>query len=297
MSSISRQPIVSVEWLRARLMGEGNLGGSPIAGAHDIVVADCRFDLTDPTAGRRAYDLDHIPGAIYFDLDQDLSGPMTGRGGRHPLPDVNEFCAMLGERGIGDGVTVVCYDDQQGQMAARLWWMLRYVGHDDVVVLDGGYAAWRAAGLPVTTEVPVPTPRQFAPRPQLEMTATMEDVRRVSERGAGIIVDSRAPERYRGDIEPLDPVAGHIPGARNVPWMDNVDASGFFRSREELRLRFHELPQDMDGVIFHCGSGVSACVNLLAMEHAGLGRAKLYVGGWSDWCRVEGNPVAKGDES
>lgn len=304
MSSVNRQPIVSVQWLRDRLAQEELTNeftkeltkSSAPTTASGIVVADCRFDLSDPAAGRRAFEEDHIPGAVFFDLDEDLSGPVTGRGGRHPLPDVDEFCAKLGERGIGNDVTVVCYDDQQGQMAARLWWLLRFVGHDDAVVLDGGYAAWRAAGLPVTAKVPVPTRRQFAPKLRPHMTASMDDVRRVSADGSGMIVDSRTAERYRGEVEPLDPVAGHIPGARNLPWMDNVDERGFFRSREELRRRFDGLPEDMDGVVLHCGSGVSACVNVLAMEHAGLGRARLYVGGWSDWCSVEGNPVATGDE-
>lgn len=286
--------IVSAEWLRERL------------GRDDLVIADCRFELTDPDAGRRAYERDHIPGAVYFDLERDLSGPATGRGGRHPLPDMEAFCALLGRRGVGRGVTVVCYDDQLGQMAARLWWMLRYVGHDDAAVLDGGYGAWREAGGPVTAEVPAPTPRTFVAGLRPQMLAGMDEVRRMSRpararsdgapQGGGIIIDSRAPERYRGEVEPLDPVAGHIPGARNLPWMDNVDPRGFFRPREELRNRFENFPPDMEGVVFHCGSGVSACVNLLALEHVGLPGAKLYVGGWSEWCSVADNPVAVGDE-
>ena len=190
------------------------------------------------------YERDHIPGAVYFDLERDLSGPATGRGGRHPLPDMEEFCALLGRRGVG-GVTVVCYDDQLGQMAARLWWMLRYVGHDDAAVLDGGYGAWREAGGPVTAEVPAPTPRTFVAGLRPQMLAGMDGATHVApgagrgatgRLGGGIIIDSRAPERYRGEVEPFDPVVGHIPGARNLPWMDNVDPRAF-RPREELRNR------------------------------------------------------------
>ncbi|MFS8582512.1 MAG: rhodanese-like domain-containing protein, partial [Limnochordales bacterium] len=152
MTPSKPRTIVSAEWLRQRL------------GRDDIVIADCRFDLTDPAAGRLAYERDHVPGAVYFDLDKDLSGPVTGRGGRHPLPDMDRFAELLGRRGVGDGVTVICYDDQGGQMAARLWWLLRYAGHDDAAVLDGGYGAWRAAGGPVSAEVPAPAPRRFVPR-------------------------------------------------------------------------------------------------------------------------------------
>lgn len=284
MSTKKQQPIVSAKWLHDRLARD------------DVVIADCRFELGDPAAGRRAYERAHIPDAIYFDLEEDLSGPVTGRGGRHPLPNLDEFCAKLGRRGIGDGITVVCYDDQQGQMAARLWWMLRYVGHDDVALLDGGYSAWRAAGYPVTESVPTPTPRQFTPRLRPDMVASMDAVRKISEGGRGVIIDSRAPERFRGETEPLDPVAGHIPGARNLPWMDNVTDIGFLRDQDDLRRRFDGLPDDMAQVVLHCGSGVSACVNLLAMELVGRGGAKLYVGGWSDWCSVQENPVASGSQ-
>lgn len=286
MTPSKPRTIVSAEWLRQRL------------GRDDIVIADCRFDLTDPAAGRLAYERDHVPGAVYFDLDKDLSGPVTGRGGRHPLPDMDRFAELLGRRGVGDGVTVICYDDQGGQMAARLWWLLRYAGHDDAAVLDGGYGAWRAAGGPVSAEVPAPAPRRFVLRLRPHMAVGMEDVRRIVDGGRdhGLIVDSRAPERYRGEAEPLDPVAGHIPGARNWPWMENLDQRGFFRGRDELEKRFAALPDDMERVVFHCGSGVSACVNLLVLEHIGRPGAKLYTGGWSDWCSVPENPVAVGDE-
>lgn len=282
--SVEQQPLVSAQWLGDHLEDE------------KLVIADCRFELGDRAAGRRAFEQGHIPGAVFFDLEEDLSGPVTGRGGRHPLPDLNEFSAKLGQRGIGDGIKVVCYDDQQGQMASRLWWMLRYLGHDDVVLLDGGYTGWREAGFPVTADITAPPSSRFVARPRPHMVASMDDVRRISGGGAGVIIDSRAGARYRGEVEPLDPVAGHIPGARNLPWMDNVTETGLFRTPDELRRRFAGLPTDMEQVVLHCGSGVSACVNLLAMERAGLPGAKLYVGGWSEWCSIEGNPVASGPE-
>jgi len=277
------QPIVSPQWLAQRL-------GDP-----DVVVADCRFDLADPEAGRRAYAAGHIPGAVYFDLEEDLSAPAQRPGGRHPLPDVDELCRQLGQAGIGPGVTVVCYDDQQGAMAARLWWMLRWLGHDAAAVLDGGFAGWRRAGLPVTDAPANPTPRRFVPAPRPELVASAEDVQRLVQEGRGVLVDSRAPERYRGELEPIDPVAGHIPGARNLPWMDNVDADGRWRHPGELARRFAGLVGE-EPVVVYCGSGVTACANLLAMAYAGVPvQPRLYVGGWSDWCTRPGSPVAKVD--
>lgn len=271
--------VVTVQWLKSRL------------GQDNLVVADCRFDLAEPTAGRSAYAHDHIVGAVFFDLDKDLSAASSSTGGRHPLPPLDQFAAKLGDAGIGDGVTVVCYDESSGGMAARLWWMLRYLGHPAVALLDGGYDAWKAAAYPVTAEVPEPTPRRFVPRVQTDMIATMDDVRAVVAKGDGIIVDSRAPERYRGEVEPLDPIAGHIPGALNFPWQANAGADGLFLGPDELSGRFARLPED-DDVIVHCGSGVTGCVNILALERAGRRGAKLYVGGWSEWCADADNPIA-----
>ncbi|HEY8418082.1 MAG TPA: sulfurtransferase [Limnochordales bacterium] len=276
------QVLVAPEWLAARLENP------------DIVVADCRFDLANPAAGRQAYAEAHIPGAVYFDLDQDLSAPARTPGGRHPLPDVDELCHKLEQAGIGAGVTVVCYDDHHGSIAARMWWLLRWLGHDAVVVLDGGFSAWRKAGLPVTAEIPERPKRRFVPLVRPEMVASMEDVRRLVEEGRGALVDARAPERYRGEVEPLDPVAGHIPGARNLPWMGNIGTDGRWRSPQELAQRFGDLA-GQEPVVMYCGSGVTACVNILAVAHAGLPvQPRLYVGGWSDWCAHPGNPVAKG---
>lgn len=281
--------IVSVEWLAERL------------GRPDIVIADCRFELADVEAGRRAYERDHMPGAVFFDLEQDLSlpgrasntGTMT-TGGRHPLPTVEQMAALFSAAGIDDHVTVVCYDDQKGGMAGRLWWMLRYLGHQRVALLDGGYAAWRVSGYPITSDVARPVSRSFVPRPQQQMIATMDDVRRASSAGQGVIVDSRAPERYLGEVEPLDPVAGHIPGTVNMPWQGNVGPNGLMLDTDALTQRFASMLDNNEGVIVHCGSGVTGCLNVLAMERAGVPGVKLYVGGWSDWCSHADNPVATG---
>lgn len=276
--------IVSVTWLAQRL------------GQDDLVIADCRFELADPAAGRRAYDEAHIPGAIFFDLDKDLSQPSSGPGGRHPLPPLEQVVALFGRVGISDGVTVVCYDDQQGMIAGRLWWMLRYLGHRQVALLDGGYSAWLATGQPVTASEPNPVVRTFVPRLQPHMIATIDDVRALSATDDGIIIDARAPERYRGEVEPLDPVAGHIPGAINLPWQGNIDGNGKFHDPEALAKHYAVVRDRADDAIVHCGSGVSGCVNILGLERAGIPGAKLYIGGWSDWCSDASNPVATGEE-
>lgn len=285
--------VVSVEWLHERL------------GRKDVFIADCRFDLADAEAGRRSFEEAHIPGAVYFNLDEDLSAPPQGSGGRHPLPPVATFVARFEERGIGDDVTVVCYDDSGGGMAARLWWMLRYVGHERVALLDGGYEAWTNAGFPVSAGADRANgaegeqsrePGRLTVRLQPNMVATAADVGALSASGKGHIVDSRAPERYRGEVEPLDPVAGRIPGAVNFPWQDNAGEDGLLLDREALAKRFATLTDGGEGdVVVHCGSGVTGCVNVLAMERAGMEGVKLYAGGWSDWCSDEDNPVETGE--
>lgn len=277
--------LVDAQWLSRHLGQDG------------LVIADCRFVLSDPQAGRKAYESGHIPTAVYFDLDADLSAP-PGEGGRHPLPDVQGLAAKLGAAGIDASTAVVCYDDQKGSMAARLWWLLRYLGHEAVAVLDGGYSAWVKAGSPVTAEKPQPRARTFQPRLQPHMVVDMEELRRQVEQGTALLVDSRAAERYRGDIEPLDPVAGHIPGAVNMPWEGNWGDDGFLKSPEEIRARWQPVLEQRDPreIIVYCGSGVTACANLLALERVGVTGVKLYAGGWSQWCRHPENPVATGDE-
>ena len=267
------------------------------------VIVDCRFDLSDTAAGERNYRESHIPGAVYAHLDRDLSGPRvaTGEGGRHPLPTPAELTRTFGGWGIGGaapgrGVQVVAYDDQSGHYAARLWWLLRFMGHEAVAVLDGGWPAWVAAGLPVEAGdgdgigEDVPPERLYEGGPRLDRPATAEEAV-----AAPLLVDGRAPERYRGEVEPLDPVAGHIPGATNRPYTANWDADGRWRAPEALLAEFLDLLGDTppESAVFYCGSGVSACVNLLAMVRAGLPEGRLYVGSWSEWSRL-GRPVVRG---
>jgi thiosulfate/3-mercaptopyruvate sulfurtransferase len=281
-----RRNLVDVGWLAQHL-------GDP-----SVLIADCRFELAKPAAGRAAYDEAHVPGAVYLDLERDLSGPRQAHGGRHPLPDRDAFCRRLGALGIDGTVTVAAYDAPQAGVtpAARLWWMLRHLGHDRVYVLDGGWPAWIAAALPVNREVPRRAARRFVPRPRPELAVDVDGVRRIVAEGGAHIVDSRAPERYRGEVEPLDPAAGHIPGATNLPWNEILDAQGRLKSRAALAEHFGEV--DGGEVVVYCGSGVTACANLLAMDEAGLPGARLYPGSWSDWCSYPDNPVAstRGEE-
>lgn len=256
-----------------------------------VVLADCRFALGAENGSRLAeYRAAHLPGAVYFHLDDDLSGPVGPHGGRHPLPDPQVLAEKLGRAGIGPGVKVVAYDEN-GAIAARFWWLLTWLGHDDVAVLDGGYAAWVAAGQPVTAEPSAPAPRQFVPRPRPEMIVAMDEVR---ERPVDVVVvDARAPERFAGAPHPLDAKHGHIPGAVNRFWGEALRPDGFWRSPAEQLERFAGLPVG-DRVIHHCGSGVTACPNLLAMALAGLPMGRLYPGSWSDWCTWPENPVEVG---
>lgn len=274
--------LITVEALRSRL-GEAGL-----------VVFDCRFVLGKPHAGREAYLDGHIPGAFYLELEQDLSGPRQAHGGRHPLPDPAELADKLGAAGVTDGVQVVVYD-AGGGMAQRAWWLIRYLGLDSVSVLDGGFPAWQAAGGPVTAELPQPRPAQFPLRVRREWVVPVEEVRAVaSGLKPGLLVDARARARFRGDVEPIDPVAGHIPGARNAPWEEGVDSDGRWKGPEAQRDRFRFV-QDPRQVIAYCGSGVTACANLFAMALAGLDGARLYPGSWSDWISYPEHPVATGD--
>lgn len=260
----------------------------------DWVIVDCRFDLFDPVAGERSYTAAHIPSAVYAHLDRDLSGPRltSGEGGRHPLPAPAALSRTFGRWGIGPDTQVVGYDDQSGHYAARLWWLLRFMGHPAVAVLDGGWPAWLAERLPVASGATAPEDarreRLYEGAPDWRQLVAIDDVP-----AAPLLVDARAPERYRGDVEPLDPVAGHIPGAVNRPYGANWDAGGRWYSQESLLAEFLELLGDAppEETAFYCGSGVSACVNLLAMAHAGLPAGRLYVGSWSEWSRL-GRPVA-----
>ena len=262
-------------------------------------VVDCRFDLADTARGGQDYVQGHIPAACYAHLDHDLSSPITADSGRHPLPDPRRLTTWLGRIGIGDDTQVVAYDDSGGTMAVRLWWLLRWLGHDAVALLDGGWQAWTAAGLAIESGAERPrAPANFAGAPD---GSRVVDTRRLSAQVGDadaplLLMDARTAERFRGEAEPIDPVAGHIPGAINLPLQLNLNADGTFRSAAELHALYRPAIGDHDPsqVVAMCGSGVTACHNLLAMEIAGLGGGKLYAGSWSEWIRDSGRPLATG---
>ncbi len=261
------------------------------------VVVDCRFSLADPGAGRRAYAAGHVPGARYAHLEEDLSSPVTSTSGRHPLPSPGTLAEKLGRWGIDKNKQVVVYDDTFGAMAARLWWLLRWLGHDAVALLDGGFPKWQREGRPVTDELPAIESAPFHPTINHALCVDTEQVQAMQQAGNGLLIDARADERFRGEVEPLDKVAGHVPGAINMPYEDNLDFSGEFMSDEALREHYlaaikNIAPAD---VVQMCGSGVTACHNIIAMEHAGLPGAKLYAGSWSEWITDPTRPVAKSE--
>lgn len=275
-------PLVGVDWLAEHLHHAG------------LVVADVRWYL-DGRDGREAYRTGHIPGAVFVDLTTELAAPPGpgGAGGRHPLPTPEAFAAAMAAHGINDRSRVVAYDDAGGAVAARLWWMLRATGHD-AAVLDGGIAEWRGH-LVVGDETRAPA-GTFTPRPwPPSMLATADEVAEVAARDGGMVVDARAAERYRGEVEPIDPKAGHIPGAVNVPWSSNL-LDGVFLPAGELADRYRAAGVlDADDVVVSCGSGVNACHDILALSLAGRDDARLYVGSWSEWSSDDSRPVATGD--
>jgi len=258
------------------------------------VVLDCGFDLADPQAGARAYALAHVPGAHHADLETDLSAPKNGRNGRHPLPGREQFARTVASWGVRPGVPVVCYDDQGGPYAARAWWMLRWLGVESVAVLDGGLAAWRAAAGALVSERPevaTGTPYPLSPQPGMPSVSAQQLLDGLDQL---TVIDARSLERFRGEVEPLDPVAGHIPGARHRFFKDNLGADGRFLATEALRDAFEGFGPAGPHWVHQCGSGVTACHNLLAMEHAGLCGTALYPGSWSEWCADPARPVARG---
>ena len=260
-----------------------------------VRVIDCRFVLPQPEAGRRAYAEGHLPNAVYAHLDEDLAGPVTARTGRHPLPDPDRFAARLGEWGIGPDTLVVAYDDASGALASRLWWLLGWIGHRRRRVLDGGIDAWLAAGGSLTTESPPPARTSPYPaRPEPERVAEAPAV--IEALAAGLpVIDARARERYLGEREPIDPVAGHIPGSVNHPFSANLDAEGHLLPATELAGRLRSLGIGrQSGAVALCGSGVTACHIILAAAAAGLPEPRLYPGSWSEWIRDPDRPVAAG---
>ncbi len=259
------------------------------------VIFDCRHDLAKPDSGEQDYAKAHIPGARFLHLDRDLSAPTSGRNGRHPLPDPQSFMRTLGTAGVDAGKQVVAYDDKTGVYAARLWWMLRWLGHDNAAVLDGGYAKWAKEGRALTSAIPQAAPAHFAGRPRA-MSVDADDVLRSLGAPGRILVDARSAERYRGENETLDPVGGRIPGSINRFFRENLDPSGCFKPVADLRRAYTALLGKLppDAVVHSCGSGVSACHNLLAMEIAGLPGSRLYPGSWSEWCSDPSRPTEQG---
>lgn len=259
-------------------------------------VFDCRFDLASRDAGRLAHRAGHIPGAIYAHLDEDLSGPIGPATGRHPLPDPQAFCARLDAWGVGNDSQVIAYDAANGVYAARLWWLLRWVGHHAVAVLDGGFAAWQRAGLPVDSRTPALGPATFVPHVRDAAWLTTDAVAETLAGGDIALVDARAADRFAGRNETLDPIAGHVPGARNHPLTNNLDADQRFLPPAELRRRWLATLGGAPSAqaVCMCGSGVTACHSLLALEIAGLAGARLYPGSWSEWIRDPSRPVATG---
>jgi len=270
--------LVDQEWLKDHL--------------EEVVVVDCRFNLGDINEGRRLYIDNHIPGAFYAHLEKDLSGSVTEHGGRHPLPEIESFKLFLEEHGINGKTKVVAYDGGEGAFASRFWWLLKYIGHDDVWILNGGYKAWMDKGFPVESTIPAFDKTTYTISLRNEIFASYEEVKKIvnDSQSDTFLIDSREERRYRGEFEPIDKKAGHIPGAVNKVWTEGLD-NGFFKDREKQKVRFNEwdLTQPM---IVYCGSGVTAAPNFVALKEAGFQHIKLYVGSFSDWISYDENPIA-----
>ena len=262
------------------------------------VIFDCRHDLLDTARGERLYREGHVPGAYFAPVDSVLSGPKTSMNGRHPLPDPSLFALFLSARGVTDATQIVAYDDVGGQYAARFWWLARWIGLTRVALLDGGWPKWEAEGRARTGQVPDLRPGDVTVRTDPTRVWTAAEVQQRISDPASLLIDARAPERYRGDVEPIDPVAGHIPSAANRFFKANLRSDLTFLPAAELRREFEELlaGRSTADIGHQCGSGITACVNLFAMEYAGLTGSKLYAGSWSEWIADPARPVARGPE-
>ncbi|NOU92029.1 sulfurtransferase [Paenibacillus sp. LMG 31456] len=286
---MSSSTIVSVEWVKSRLES-----------GERIAITDVRFSPKDVHYGHHAYAEGHLPGAVFIDFKADLTDPAGEHGGRSPLPSPDRLGDLFGRFGIDRSTDVIVYEDSNGPAASRLWWVLNYLGHDNVYVLDGGYSAWAAAGLPISQELPEPERRAFDPAPRPELIVGVDEVRLTLDgSGSGgtrkTLIDSRDANQYLGLEAPFDPVAGHIPGAVNFFWKDGLQEDGLWKSPEQLRERFASLASS-DEIIVYCGSGISATPNVLALKEAGFTNVKLYAGSWSDWISYEENPIVVGEE-
>jgi thiosulfate/3-mercaptopyruvate sulfurtransferase len=262
----------------------------------DYVIVDCRFALANVNWGFEEYTIGHIPGAVYAHLNEDLSGPVIpGKSGRHPLPDPDKFVEWVQKMGISNQTQVFVYDQAGGGYAARLWWLMQWIGHRAVAVVDGGWAVWQRAGLPVDDHIPKPEAVKFVPSFRHDLIVNADEVSQWSCDSRYAVVDSREPRRYEGLEEPIDPVAGHIPGAINKPFAENTNPDGTWKTPDELRARFEPLlaERESEKIAFYCGSGVTASQNILAFKHAGLGDAKLYPGSWSEWITDERRGVER----
>jgi thiosulfate/3-mercaptopyruvate sulfurtransferase len=273
-----------------------SLVDSPAGVRANVAILDCRHDLARPDWSDHTYSDGHIPGAVQAHLDRDLSSPIGPQTGRHPLPDVAKLAETLGRWGIDNDTQVIAYDQGNGMYAARAWWLLRWMGHSRVAVLDGGFAAWQEAGLPVSRDPGTPIARTFEPHARREAYLTTAEVQQALVDSSISLIDARGADRFGGENETIDPVAGHVPGATNRPFPKNVDGRGRFLAAEELRRQWIETlgTRGAGEVVAMCGSGVSACHNLLALEIAGLPGGRLYAGSWSEWIRDPGRPVARG---
>ncbi len=285
MIATTRSPLLDADALKARI-DDPNLR-----------LFDCRFALAEPELGQCHYAGGHLPGALYAHLDRHLSGPVTPTSGRHPLPDPMRLAGWLGDCGVDSETSVVVYDDMGGAFAVRLWWLLRWLGHEDVSLLDGGLQLWVASGGDLSSETPAYAARVFEPAPDDGRWLTTAHLLRGLEDETVQVVDARAPERFRGEVEPIDPVAGHIPDAVNLPLAGNLDDFGRFLDAAALSKRFTDAigTQAPERIAHSCGSGVNACHNLFAMELAGLHGSRLYAGSWSEWIRDPTRPVAVGE--
>jgi len=255
---------------------------------------DCRYELTAPEKKKAEYSVSHIPGALYVDMKKDLATThVLGKTGRHPLPSVDEIAMKFSALGIDDSIQVAVYDDAGGSHAARLWWILKWLGHDAVAVLDGGWSSWIEEECPVSSEVLIPESKEFIASPRLNWIVTADEILKDLNNPDVCVIDARSVQRFRGENEKLDPVAGHIPGARSAPFTDNLDGNGNWKSKSELRLKFEKLLKGSPAevVVSYCGSGITACHNILAIYHAGLGESRLYPGSWSEWITNPDRPV------
>jgi thiosulfate/3-mercaptopyruvate sulfurtransferase len=261
------------------------------------IIFDCRFTLSDPDSGHRAYQAAHIPGARYAHLNDDLSSEVTAASGRHPLPDPTLLARKLGQWGVDNSKQVVVYDDSFGSMASRMWWVLRWLGHESVALLDGGVQRWIRDGHPMTAKTPEITPAEFKAQPDSNMWVDANCIEEALLSDKCLLIDARSEERFSGEREMLDKVAGHIPGSVNYPFEDNLDMGGTYMSADELREAYLDLLSGVEPqrVVHLCGSGVTACHSVLAMEHAGLKGARLYPGSWSEWITDPGRPVETGE--